>query len=439
MKDVGVLGTVQKRLELFGKIDQGEVKDFDELRGLDLTTSQARSYLGATPEQRDMMKARLAKEVGQRTEFVKASINTLAQYQEEMKKYKGRTTDLTDVEGAKDFANWLGYNVGSGAVQLAPIMIAAVTTGGPGVLALGTTMGVSEAVGNRMQFLESKIKDLPDDKKAEAVIDYVTKTGDTSLAVGIISGALDNLLGPAATLAKRGLSQVVKGETRAKALKEGLKEIPKQAGEEFITGGAQEAAQIAGAVREKEQSEFFTVENLKKILNSAAAEAAGAVGGGGMSTAARVYGAKPEEKGITELLKETIEKQKGKPEVKAQAAPIEPTAPVEPPAGPAAPSAELVTQTIPTSESQDYEDMLAELEQQIEGKPVEKAVKPAEEPAPKETEVSQVTPESVVPTGFKYTLLESPAYEGLAPLSLEDANFELETLEYSASKGRMSP
>jgi len=394
MKDVGVLGTVQKRLELFGKIDQGEVKDFDELRGLDLTTSQARSYLGATPEQRDMMKARLAKEVGQRTEFVKASINTLAQYQEEMKKYKGRTTDLTDVEGAKDFANWLGYNVGSGAVQLAPIMIAAVTTGGPGVLALGTTMGVSEAVGNRMQFLESKIKDLPDDKKAEAVIDYVTKTGDTSLAVGIISGALDNLLGPAATLAKRGLSQVVKGETRAKALKEGIKEIPKQAGEEFITGGAQEAAQIAGAVREKEQSEFLTVENLKKILNSAAAEAAGAVGGGGMSTAARVYGAKPEEKGITELLKETIEKQKGKPEVKAQAAPIEPTAPIEPPAGPAAPSAELVAQTIPTSESQNYEDMLAELEQQIEGKPAVAAAKPVEEPAPKEPEVSQVTPES---------------------------------------------
>jgi len=78
----------------------------------------------------------------------------------------------------------------------------------------------------------------------------------------------------------------------------------------------------------------------------------------------------------------------------------------------------------------------------------EKVAEPAAPEAPAEvtagpTEPVKVeeapAPESPVPTGFKYTLLESPAYEGLDPLSLEDADFELEALEDSANKGRMSP
>jgi hypothetical protein len=64
----------------------------------------------------------------------------------------------------------------------------------------------------------------------------------------------------------------------------------------------------------------------------------------------------------------------------------------------------------------------------------------AEEPATEAPAAPEVTPpESVVPVGFRYTLLESPAYEGLEPLSLEDADFELEALEDSANKGRMNP
>jgi hypothetical protein len=58
-----------------------------------------------------------------------------------------------------------------------------------------------------------------------------------------------------------------------------------------------------------------------------------------------------------------------------------------------------------------------------------KVAEPAAPEAPAEvtagpTEPAKVeeapAPESPVPTGFKYTLLESPAYEGLEPLSLED-------------------
>jgi hypothetical protein len=294
MKDIGAMSTVQQRQDLFNKIETGQITSPDQLRGLDETTAQARSYFAADPAMREKMRERNVGEIGRRTDFVKTSLSTIDQYQKDAQKYQGRTTDLTDVEGAKDFANWLAFNFGSGAVQLAPLMLAAVTTGGAGVALLGTTMGTGEAIGNRLEFLQQKIKSAPElspEERAAMVIDYVKKTGDTSLAVGIVSGALDAVLGPAATLAKRGLGEVVKGETRKQALKAGVKEIPKGMGQEFITGGAQEATQLGGALAEKEIDEFLTKENAKKILNAAAAEAAGSVAGGAATTGARVYGA----------------------------------------------------------------------------------------------------------------------------------------------------
>jgi site-specific DNA-cytosine methylase len=306
-KDVGALGTVQKRLDLFNKIETGEITSPDQLRGLDISTSQARAYFGADPVMREKIRSRTVDEIGRRKEFVSASLETLDQYQKDSVKYKGRTTDLTDVENVKDFANWLGYNVGSGAVQMAPIMLAAVTTGPGGVALLGAGMGTAQAVDDRLNFLKDQVKDMPRDKRADAVVDYITKTGDTTLAVGIINGMLDSVLGPDAALAKRGLKQVVTGETKKQALKAGVKEVPKQMAEEFITGGAQQATQIAGQVREKEQEEFLTEKNLKEILNAAAAEAAGAVGGGAATTGARVYGAKTGEQTRAEVLAKALE------------------------------------------------------------------------------------------------------------------------------------
>ena len=41
-----------------------------------------------------------------------------------------------------------------------------------------------------------------------------------------------------------------------------------------------------------------------------------------------------------------------------------------------------------------------------------------------------------VPAGFSYSLTESPAYEGISPLSVEDADFELEALQDRLSRGR---
>ena len=281
--DIGALSTVQKRLDLFNRIDQGEIKDYDQLRGLDLSTSQARSYLASNPETRQKLRGRLDKELGNRKEFVDASLKTIAEYQKYALENKGQVQDLTDVEGMTDFANWLGYNVGSGVVQLAPLMATAAVTGGAGVLALGSAMGVSESVANRLEALQKKNADKPLTEQADAVIEYLQKTGDVNLAVGIASGALDMVLGPVARVLKARSGDLIKEMTRKGAVKAAVKDIPKQVGEEFVTGGAQEALQIAGGVRLGEEEEFFTKDNLKKIINSAAAEAAGGFGGAGIN------------------------------------------------------------------------------------------------------------------------------------------------------------
>lgn len=56
----------------------------------------------------------------------------------------------------------------------------------------------------------------------------------------------------------------------------------------------------------------------------------------------------------------------------------------------------------------------------------------AEAPVVEPTEIA-------APTGFRYSLIESPAYEGVEPLSPEDADFELSVLLNRAEKGKLTP
>ena len=204
----------------------------------------------------------------------------------------------SDIGSVTDFTNFVASNVGSGAVQLVPLMLAAATTGGVGLGAMGVGMGTSEAVGNRLEFLQKELAQLPQDQRADAVINYLEKTGGTSLAVGVVSGALDTVLGPAATLVKQMASKTLKDQTRKEAAKAAVKEVPKTIAGEAVTGGAQEATQIAGKVGVGERDKFATKETLVDVLNAAAAEAAGSLAGAGANVgvaALRAEGAQPEE------------------------------------------------------------------------------------------------------------------------------------------------
>ena len=296
-------------------IETGNITDLKQLPlvGPDVKVGQniiPRQYFNASPERREQLRTQAADKLIKDENFVKDSLAAVQAYQEDAKKYQGKTQNLTDINSASSFANWLSYNVGSGAAQLAPMMLAAAATGGTGVFAISSAMGLSEAVGNRMQFLQDKIKDLPPEQQAKVVADYLNKSNDVDMAVAVVSGALDVVLGPTATLLKAQAKRIVAQETRKEMIKHAVKEIPKQVGEEFITGGAQEAAQIGGENAMGEQY-LFTPANAKRVFNAAAAEAAGALGGGAANVGIAAVKGAPAAPVETEPTAEDIAKQKG--------------------------------------------------------------------------------------------------------------------------------
>ena len=150
------------------------------------------------------------------------------------------------------------------------------------------------------------------------------------------------------------------------------------------------------------------------------------------------------------------------PQVETPAVTAEPTegiAALVPPVAPITPAvAPVVAPTAQEEgEAQDTAAMMREINEAL-GLPTEKTLPPVkvEEPTIVKTEEKTNAPEAIetqqaetqkqqapaefkVPVGFRYSLLESPAFGNEQPLSFEDTNFELEALEDSANKGRMTP
>lgn len=283
IKDVGVLSTLQQRLDLFNRIERGEITSPDQLRGLDMTTGQARSYLASPPEIREKLRERALGEVSRRTDFVKAAIETVKAYQKDAQRLKPRVEKASQIGSLQDFVDWLGSNVGSGAVQMAPMILAAATTGGVGLVGISSAMGVSEAVGERLKFIQEQNEKLPPEQRAAATIKYLQDTGDVTLLTGVVSGLLDAALGPEAAFVKQQAKKLLQATTRKEAVKQAAKKVPGQILGEGITGGGQQAVQTAGAVKLGEKPEFFTPQTLVDVLDAAAAEAAGATAGSALN------------------------------------------------------------------------------------------------------------------------------------------------------------
>jgi hypothetical protein len=277
-RDVGAINSAQQSLSTYDAIDKGEITTPAEASKAGLSSQSAMKYLKADPDARAVMRENFTGQIAQRQDFIKDSLKLYKKYQEEVKAIGGHTTDLTDVRGATDFTNWLAYNVGSGAVQIAPIMIAALTTGGAGALTVGGAMALGETVNNRLDFLGKEIQGKPAEEQAKIVEDYLRKTQDTNLAVAVGSGALD-MFGPVGTILKnRAGKEGIKYFTKKEGIKAAAKEAPKDILKEGATGAGQESIQIAGKRELGEQTgDILSDENIKAVINAAAAEA---VGGG---------------------------------------------------------------------------------------------------------------------------------------------------------------
>lgn len=328
-KDANVALGFAQRLSVYDQIDRGILNKSNltpDKVGGDMSPQfrDAQIYLASDEGKRQQLRNRAADEIKNRKELFDTAVKTIQQYQEENKKNKGRTENLTDIEGAKDFANWLSFNLGSGAVQLAPVMTAAVLTGGPGAFAVGTGMELGGQSLNRLEFILNKTKAEKDpQKRADEVLKYVQKTNDTNLMAAIAAGAVDVLLGPVADVIKQPITQAVKERTRKEIAKQAAKAVPRQTAEEGLAGGTQETISImAERALEEQGGPAFTKENIKRVVNAAAAEA---VGGGGASVTLG---------GIRTAVGPTAEAPEAAPTVEPTVEPEAPAAPAAPPTDP---------------------------------------------------------------------------------------------------------
>jgi hypothetical protein len=287
VKDVSAAKTNLDLISLYDKIDKGELNDPTKIQADDFVASRARMYMNSRPEVRNTLREHSVGEIKDRREMLKDSVELIKQYQQERLKYKGKTENLTDVEGVKDFTDWAAFNFGSGMVQLVPVMLAAATTGGAGAVVTGTAMELSGGVQTRINKVLEDTKDVTDpQQRADQIRDYVLKTGDVTMAAALASGSLDAFLGPASSLLKKSMAETAKNLTKREVAKQIPKEAAKQGAEEFVAGGSQEAINIGAERALGEQTgDVLTKENFKRIIDSAAAESIAGVGvGAGVQT-----------------------------------------------------------------------------------------------------------------------------------------------------------
>jgi hypothetical protein len=282
--------SAMKDLDQFARIDKGELKKITDETA---PVADFERYLRADPEQRQQMRQAATARVSEGITNVAQAQQLYQQFQKDNAKYQGRVPDLTDVQTVNDFSKWLGYNMGAGAVQLAPVILAALTTGGAGAFATGTGLAYQETLGNRLQFLEKQFKGRSDEETANNISDYLRKTGNVNAMVALASGALD-MAGPVGTILRKQFAKefgkdVVKYATKREAAIAGVKQVPREIAEEAATGAAQEATQILGKRAVGEQTgDLLTKENIKDVINAAAAEGVGGALGSGINVATEV-------------------------------------------------------------------------------------------------------------------------------------------------------
>jgi hypothetical protein len=311
--DAGVIGFRQRELDAFAALDRGETITPAQASNMGVDFARILRYQKANPEEREKFKVFNQQSVDTAKVGVQEGLKLYAEFTKEMEKVKGRTPDATDIETATDFANWLSYNIGSGAVQLAPVILAAVTTGGVGAFGVGTALAGQETIQNRLQFILEQTKEQTPQEQADAVEKYLRETGNTTALISLASGLLD-LAGPVGTILRKQLSkefgkEAVKYDTKTQAAKAALKRTPRELLEEGATGGAQEALQIGGERYLEEQTgDVFSDENIKRVINAAAAEAAGGVAGSGFNVATSVGQQYVQERAAADLKRQLADK-----------------------------------------------------------------------------------------------------------------------------------
>lgn len=294
--------TPQAAMDVFNKIDAGEIKsktDLSKLIGEErrLPTAEemvegdsrlgakvrtfnlARDYLNATPEERRALRAQMQADIQQGTKDLASAVALGAQVKKEAAPYEARVKSLFDIENFADAMSYLGSTSGQSLPQMVPMVGAALLTRGKAAApaAVGAGMELGAGTQNRVDFISDKIKDETDpSKRIDKIGKYIQDTSDVTVTAAIMNGALDAVLGPEKDIAKAVAAQSLKDLTRKEIAKQIPKAVAKSGAQEFFTGGMQEVVQINAERKLGEQTgDAFTKENIKRVVDSAMAEAIG--------------------------------------------------------------------------------------------------------------------------------------------------------------------
>jgi hypothetical protein len=254
--------------------------------------TRAQAYLRGTPEEREALRKAEIDNIDINQKTMQELLPVFLEFQTRMQANAEGIPDFTDIKDYSDFEDWLLFHGTAGTVQLLPLMLAALTTGGLGTFALGSAYGLQEGVGDRLNFILKSVENLSEEDKAKAVSKYLAETADVTFAQAIISGQLDKMGGPvrrilqsasvkkaADDVAKESLGQAAAKETAVQVTKRTAKELGQDVLGEFATGAGQSVTQLVAELQLGEKAgPVFTAENMKQIINDAAAEAAGVPG-----------------------------------------------------------------------------------------------------------------------------------------------------------------
>lgn len=289
--DSGNIAKSRQYLGAYTQLEQGATaEDIAAASEGALNLEQLQRYQEGTEEERQKLREFSETTGGQATTRTLDRLGTLAESEARTREFAPAVPGVTDIRSLADFRDWLGYSIGAGSKQLLPVMGAAALGGAPAALGVGTALAAGETIGNRLAFIQDIVKDLPPEEQATAIAEYLEKTGDTTTIVALTSGALD-LAGPVGSILRKrfakDLGEEVIDRTTGEAFKAAVKRTPKEMLEEGITGGLQEVTQIAGKrVTGEQAGDILSSENIKAVLDAAAAEAAGSIAGSGVNITA---------------------------------------------------------------------------------------------------------------------------------------------------------
>lgn len=291
----------QDLLSIYDRIDNGET-DLNILFPKDRFTQsispleqRARAYLMGDAAQKERLRQTEAKYIADNTKVIQELLPKFIEFQQKTQALSQGVPQFTDIKSIGDFNDWLAFHGAAGTTQLIPLMLTSLVTGGYGAFVLGTTYGLQEGVGARLNYILKQVEKLPEQQQAAAVSKYLAETADVTLAQAIISGQLDKMGGPVRTILKNKALKKAAQETVQQGTETATKEVAKETATQLVkrqakqlsgeilgeaaTGAGQSVTQIVGELQlQEKQGPLFTKENMVQIINDAAAEAAGVPG-----------------------------------------------------------------------------------------------------------------------------------------------------------------